>query len=123
MENLLLKLNPYKMSQTDRTWTKEYSMLKYDNKYKSVLRIDSSNKWIEIDGVKSMSKMWSIIVCIKQDFTKLQQYLELKNHLKIAVTPVSKGQLAGNYGIRIYDMKQEPDSKIIKEILDFIFKK
>ena len=78
MENLLLKLNPYKMSQTDRTWTKEYSMLKYDNKYISVLRIDSSNKWIEIDGVKSMSKMWSIIVCIKQDFTKLQQYLELK---------------------------------------------
>jgi len=122
MENLLAKLKPYRDFLTDRSWTKEESMLEYNNEYISVLRIDSSNKWILINNQKTMSKMWSIIINKKQDFSNIKNFLELKKSLKINITPVNKGKFIGNYGIRIYDMKQEPDSEIIKEILDFIFK-
>ena len=37
------------------------------------------------------------------------------------VAKVLRGKNKGCYGLRIYDMKQNPDAKIVKHILDFIF--
>ena len=51
----------------------------------------------------------------------LNKYCILKDNFRVNVTPVIKGKNKGCYGLRIYDMKKDPDVNIIKEILDFIF--
>lgn len=43
--------------------------------------------------------------------------------IDIEITPVTRGELKGNYGIRIRNMKKEPGAEIIEMILDFIFSK
>ena len=107
--------------ETSRRWSHEEKLLNYENDYISVLRIDSSNKWTTDKDSGFMSKMWSIIIKLKKDFSCLENFKALKTILSIKISPVTKGALVGNYGIRIYDMRQEPDSEIVKEILDFIF--
>ena len=58
-------------------------MVKFENDYIRVCRVDSSNKWVnEFD----MEKMWSIIIDLKKDFTMLPNYIELASVLNIDVT-------------------------------------
>lgn len=121
MLNLLNKLQPYMQKKTDRHWSREEKLLNYENDYISVLRIDSSNKWTTDKASGFMTKMWSIIIKLKKDFSNIKNFKELEKSIKIKITPVTKGALTGSYGIRIYNMKQEPTKEIIKEILDFIF--
>ena len=68
-----------------------------------------------------MEKMWSIIIELKKDIRRLPKYQELTRILDIKLTPVTRGELAGAYGIRIYGMKKEATSSIIYDILEFIF--
>ena len=58
---------------------------------------------------------------MKKDFRLLPNYREISKILDIRITPVTKGELQGCYGIRIYGMKKEPTSSIIYDILNFIF--
>ena len=111
-------IDKYNSTETQRSWIKDQSLIKYDNEYVSVIRVDSSNKWI---GYDKMTKMWSIIIEIRKSFTYLPNYKALQNFLNLKITPVNRGRLVGHYGIRIYDMKKDPDYQIIRAILDFIF--
>lgn len=111
-------IDSFNNCQTERSWTKSKIMLNYENEYIKVIRIDSSNKWI---GTNSMIKMWSIIIEEKKDFVHLEKFFEISSVIDIEITPVCKGELKGNYGIRIRNMKREPNAAIIKTILDFIF--
>lgn len=123
IEDFKGKIQPYMSAQTSRHWTKSDVCVTYNNEYISVLRVDSSNKWVGEENCGFMSKMWSIIINKKWDFSNLAGFIKLKKILDIGITPVKKGELAGNFGIRIYNMRQEPDYRIIKDILDFIFNK
>ena len=50
------------------TMTKEM-LIGYSNEYITVIRMDSSNKWLGEPHNSLMEKMWSIIVDIKKNFT------------------------------------------------------
>ena len=111
-------IESYNSYFTQRAWTRQTNMVKFENDYIRVLRVDSSNKWVnEFD----MEKMWSIIIDLKKDFTMLPNYIELASVLNIDVTPVTRGSLRGCYGIRIRGMKQEPNQDNILTILNYIF--
>jgi hypothetical protein len=111
-------IDNYNNCDTERRWTKSREMLNFENEYIKVLRIDSANKWI---GSNSMIKMWSIIFSYKKSFTQLKNYSEISRVLDIEITPVQRGELKGNYGIRIRNMRKEPNAEIIKILLDYIF--
>ena len=111
-------IDNYNIGETLRAWTKRDNLVIFENDYISVCRVDSSNKWV---GVNEMEKMWSIIFYLKKDFTMLPNYVELAKILNISVTPVTRGKLEGCYGIRIREMKQEPDRDIVLTILNYIF--
>ena len=116
---LLQKIEPYRSGSTSRLWTK--NPICFNNEYIEVKRLDSSNKWLGLPRVSEMGKMWSIIVDLKKDFRKLTNYCELSKKLDIKLTRVTKGELKGCRGIRIYKMKQNPTNDIIYDILNFIF--
>ena len=115
------KLFYYKTNTTSRAWTKTREVVRFSNDYLTVKRLDSSNKWLGEPHQSEMEKMWSIIVDIKKDFRFLPKYRELLQLLEIKVTPVTRGELEGCYGIRIYGMRQEPRATIIYDILNYIF--
>ena len=112
------RLQAYNNCVTERSWTKTELMLTYENEYIKLLRVDSSNHHIENND---MSKMWSIIIDKKKEFTNLPNFKELQQHITIKVTPVRTGELKGYCGIRIYKLKREPNKDVIKMILDYIF--
>ena len=116
---LLQKIEPYRSGSTSRLWTK--NPICFSNEYIEVKRLDSSNKWLGLPRVSEMGKMWSIIVDLKKDFRALTNYCELSKKLDIKLTRVTKGELKGCRGIRIYKMKQNPTNDIIYDILNFIF--
>lgn len=116
---LLQKIEPYRSGSTSRLWTK--NPICFSNEYIEVKRLDSSNKWLGLPRVSEMGKMWSIIVDLKKDFRALTNYCELSKKLDIKLTRVTKGELKGYWGIRIYKMKQNPTNDIIYDILNFIF--
>lgn len=118
IQDLKNKINEYNFGETRRSWVVGDNSILYSNDYINVIRFDSSNRWIDND---KMSKMWSIIFDKKKDFTHLKQYQVFQNSFNVKITPVTRGKIRGYFGIRIYDMKQEPNSDIIKIILDFIF--
>ena len=118
IEELKREINNYQLGTTYRGWIMSRDSLSYSNKYISVVRIDSSDHWI---GHEKMSKMWSIIFKKKENFTHLSNYNQLQNAFRVKITPVLKGKNKGCYGLRIYDLKQNPDEKIVRIILDFIF--
>jgi hypothetical protein len=103
------------------TMTKEM-LIGYSNEYITVIRMDSSNKWLGEPHNSLMGKMWSIIVDIKKNFTYLSTYRALlQAGFNIKVTPVATGKNKGKYGIRIYNMKKEPNEKLVRAFLDFLF--
>ena len=110
-------LDTYNSCDTERSFTMGQPMT-YSNKYISVVRLDSSNKYT---GTNSMGKMWSIIFNLKESFYALPGYRALRSVLDIQITPVTRGSIKGCYGIRIYGMKKDPSVAIVKTILDFIF--
>ena len=115
------KINFYKTSTTSRSWTRTKESVYFNNDYLNVRRLDSSNKWLGIPHASEMEKQWSIIIDFKKEFRNLPKYRELLQLLDIRLTPVTKGELSGCYGIRVYGMKQEPSSSIIYDILNYIF--
>ncbi|MGX3045503.1 hypothetical protein [Helicobacter sp. T3_23-1056] len=117
LEQLESMIANYDSGTMDRTWDSRQDF-SYANEYIIVVAIDSSNKWIEEN---QMAKMWSIIFQMKQDICLLPKYKELQKILNTKITPVTSGKNKGCYGIRIYNMKQEPKADIVKVILDFIF--
>ena len=115
------KINFYKTNTTSRSWTKTKEAVYFNNDYLNVRRLDSSNKWLGIPHASEMEKQWSIIIDFKKEFRNLPKYRELLQLLDIRLTRVTKGELSGCYGIRVYGMKQEPSSSIIYDILNYIF--
>ena len=115
------KINFYKISTTSRSWTKTKETVYFNNEYLNVRRLDSSNKWLGVPHASEMEKMWSIIIDLKKDFRSLPKYRELLQVLDIKLTPVTRGELSGCIGVRIYGMKKEPTSSIICDILNYIF--
>ena len=120
LAELIKELETFKDIGTVQSW-KRTEAVKYKNEYITVLRIDSSNK----AGGSSVrqGKMWSIIVDIKKEFTTLPQWIDLCKYYgkNIDLTPVKTGKLAGNYGIRFYNMSKDPTAIIIYKIMDYIF--
>lgn len=121
INKLLKELKPFMVNQTNRSWTKNDNSFNFENEYIKVLRIASSNKWTGDKESGYMSKMWSIIVILKKNFENLNNFQLLKTCLNITITPVTKGKFKGYYGLRIYDMRQEPNDYIIYSILRYIF--
>ncbi|MBQ3492814.1 MAG: hypothetical protein IJA88_01760 [Clostridia bacterium] len=110
-------------TDTSRSWTMTYEMLEnYSNEYISFIRMDSSNNWLGEPHLSPMTKMWSIIIDIKEDFSTLLTLKKLiQAGFNIKITKVKRGKHKGKYGIRIYDMKKEPNQTLVKILLDFIF--
>ena len=121
IEELANRLSYYQTGITSRAWSKTKVLISFENEYIKVRRLDSSNKWLGIPHKSDMEKMWSIIIDLKKDFRTLSKYRELHNILDIKLNSVTKGELAGCYGLRIYGMKKEPNSSIIYDILNYIF--
>lgn len=118
LSEMIAKINSFKSGNADRRWKMKEQELVFDNEYITVVRVDSSNKWV---SSTEMEKQWGIIFNMKKDFTHLPKYKELSSYCDIAVTPVRTGKNAGCYGLRVYRMKRDPDEKILTEILDYIF--
>lgn len=118
--NLLEELKRYKNGETERSWMMDSKggSVSFENEYIKLVRIDTSNKWV---GDAEMIKQWSIIFHQKKVFSHLPNYLLLKNNFNIRITPVSKGINKGCYGLRIYEMKKDPNEQIVLAILKFIF--
>lgn len=68
-----------------------------------------------------MSKQWSIIFTQKKNFENFNNYKSLVSNLNLAITPVKKGINKGCYGIRLYNMSQNPSKYIVELMLDYIF--
>ena len=119
ISDLINKLDTYKIGQTEKSWKMQNQQINYSNQYITVIRIDSSNKWLPN---LEMEKQWGIIFEKKQDFSHLANYLSLTSKYDIKITPVKTGKNAGCYGLRVYGMKKDPDPQIVTDILDFIFK-
>ncbi|MBO5224418.1 MAG: hypothetical protein J6C23_07900 [Clostridia bacterium] len=115
--DLISRMRVYMIGETERSFADD-QMAHYQNDYITLRRIASSNKWV---GVNKLTKQWSIVYLPHKDFTCLNNYRELKKHFDIRITSVSKGDFKGCYGVRIYGMTKNPDRKIVKELLDFIF--
>ena len=118
ISDIVARINSYKTGNADRRWKMKNQELVFDNEYITVIRVDSSNKWI---SSTEMEKQWGIIFKMKKDFTHLPKYKELSSQCDIAVTPVRTGKNAGCYGLRVYKMKRDPDQEILTEILNYIF--
>ena len=116
--DIVERINSFKNGSADRRWKMKDQELAFDNEYITVIRVDSSNKWV---SSTEMEKQWGIIFEMKKDFTHLTKYKELASHCDIAVTPVRTGKNAGCYGLRVYKMKRDPDLEILAEILNYIF--
>ena len=121
ISELLQKIKPYKIGTTSRAWKKAKNTIYFNNEYIEVKRLDSSNKWLGKAHASEMEKMWSIIIDIKKNFCSLSNYRELLDVLDIRLTRVTKGELKGYWGIRIYGMKQDPTVDIVYDILNYIF--
>ena len=115
---LMNKFNVFDAVETVRSWTRDPNMLHYENEYMKCVRVDSANRHIPNN---KMIKTWSIIFEKKQDFSNLPNYQILKAKMDVKTTPVVRGELSGCWGIRIYNVHQEPNSEMVKTILDFIF--
>ena len=116
--DIVTRINSYKNGNTNRSWKMRNQELVFDNEYITVVRVDSSNKWV---SSTEMEKQWGIIFKMKKDFTHLPKYKEISSRCDISVTPVRTGKNAGCYGLRVYRMKRDPDVEILTEILDYIF--
>lgn len=121
LNDLLLALEKFKNFNNFNRGALMDETFKYENDYIKVLRIDSSNRWLGTPHKSDMDKQWGIIVEIKKDFYDLQNFKNLKDAINIDVTPVTKGVNKGKYGIRIYHLAQNPNQKIIGQILNYIF--
>jgi len=108
---------------TSRAWIESCDYITYENEYIVLKRVDTSNKWLGTPHNSEMEKMWSIIVKVKKDFTKLTNYQNLKKIIKLKTTPVkgAKSTFAGCYGIRLYGLKKDPSAQILNAILNYIF--
>ena len=116
--DLMNKFKAFDSGETVRSWTKDPKMICYENEYMKCVRIDSANKHIPNN---KMIKQWSILFEKKKDFSSLPAYKELKANMNVKITPVTRGELKGFWGLRIYNVHQEPKYEMIKDILDFIF--
>lgn len=123
LESLILALKKFKDFKNFNRAGVMINSFKYENEYIKVLRIDSSNKWQGIPHQSDMDKQWGIIIEIKKDFCNLQNFKNLCSNysIDIDVTPVTRGENKGNYGIRLYHMAQNPNQDIVRQILDYIF--
>lgn len=115
---LINKFNTFDCGETVRSWTRNPQMLHYENEYIKCVRIDSANRHI---ANNKMSKQWSIIFEKKKDFDNLPNYRELQKQMNVKITPVRRGELAGCWGLRIYNVHKEPNCEMASMILDFIF--
>lgn len=118
-EDLTKKILLYRVGRTQQSWRKDEE-LNYSNEYICLLRIDSSNK---SGGNKIIrGKQWSIIIEIKKDFCNLPNWKKFITLDFVKLTPVKgKAKYAGNFGIRFYNMSQNPSNELVKDILEFIF--
>lgn len=114
---IIEELLEYKKGNAGHSW-KKLKGFSYDNDYISLVRIDSSNRWVT---PIEMEKQWSIIIDKKKDFALLPNFSLLNKEGILTLTPVNNGENKGCFGIRLYGMKKDPDEKIIKNLLDFIF--
>lgn len=115
---MINELNKYKVGTTERSWKMKAQTISYSNTYLKVVRIDSSNKWV---SANEMTKQWGIIFEKFIEFSSLPNYVELAKKIDIKITPVTKGLNKGCFGIRLYNMKADPDEKIVRSLLEFIF--
>ena len=121
LDNLLKEIKTFKdYSRFDKSVVM-IDNFDFENEYIKVFRVDASNKWEGVPHYSRMDKQWGIIVDIKKDFTHLLNYQNLFSQIDMKVTKVSRGVNSGKYGIRIYHMAQNPDNKIIEQMLKYIF--
>lgn len=117
LNELVQEVLGFKNGTTDRSWNMKPTF-SFENDYIRLVRIDSSNKWI---NTNDMIKQWGIIFEQKKDFSSLPSYRELSKKLGMKITPVTKGKNAGCFGIRLYGMKQDPNETVVRDILNYIF--
>jgi hypothetical protein len=119
IDKLLENLKKFRGTCAPSSWKRR--KFSYENDYISGVQVDSSNKWTGLPHNSDMSKMWSIIVKKKKDFTKLSNYIILRSLIDMDTTMINKGQNKGCFGIRLYGMNEESTAGIISKVLDFIF--
>ena len=119
-EQMYELLENYRKPFTVQSWKRE-PMFEYENAFIKLLRVDSSNK--SGGAAIKNGKQWSIIFQMKQNFTHLPNWCSLVKRMRgdMRLTPVNTGVLAGNFAIRIYNMAQNPEEGIVRNLLDFIF--
>ena len=118
LEELLDYINFYNKGETNRSFVVSDDSINFENDYISVIRIDTSNNWVDSE---KMTKMWSVVFKQYKSIEGLETYQNLKKVLDIKVTPVHRGVNKGCYGLRIYGMTQNPSVKIIEKLLNYLF--
>ncbi len=120
VSNFVNQLNYYKRNDTKQSWKREL-MTFFSNDYVDLLRVDSSN--VAGGSVVKRGKQWSLIVNCKKSFLSLPKWHELKKQLgsDLKYTAVTRGELKGNYGIRLYQMSNDPTEEIVQAFFECLF--
>ena len=117
-EVLASALDSFKAGSTDKSWRMDRTAIRFENEFIRLVRIDSSNHWI---SATEMEKQWGIIIEQKREFLSLPGCRKLMDYYGMKVTPVRTGKNKGCFGLRFYNMKQDPTSEIVVNVLEFIF--
>lgn len=119
VKQLVNELLEFKKRNTKQSWIK--NTVFYSNEYIDLISIETSNK----HGGNTIycGKQWSLIINVKKHFVTKDTWLNLKKCLgkDLDFTPVNKGKYKGKYGIRFYRMSDNPNNKVITDILDYLF--
>lgn len=120
-EELTHKIKSYQNFENFEVSFKRNQDVEFENRYIKLLSIETSNKWLGEPHKSNMTKQWGIIIKLKDNFIHFEGFKQLLKIFNVDLTPVRFGQFKGNYGIRFYDMAQNPDKEIVIDILNYIF--
>jgi hypothetical protein len=120
INEIIRRLEQFKGGETEQHWVMlAPPSFTFENEYIKVLRLDTSNPSGGA-GIGS-GKRWGIIIEIKRNFEFLPNWRALRERLgdDIRITP--RRGYPNQYGIRLYHMSRNMNTKVIEELLAFIF--
>lgn len=121
LEKVRQELNRFINDGTEQKFLVDYK-INYSNEYINVVVVKTSNK--SGGATFPRGKQWGIIIETYKDFTCLLNWERLKEEFgdDLKITK-GRNEHSDKNAIRIYRMSLNPNEKILKLFLDFIFEK